>query len=572
MSSAPSYGATRLATLNAQDLKCDRYFGPADQLSVTIERFGPGGVPTPITPTLTEAKIADRGFVVPVEVQQSLNRVSQLGLKEMWLGGSPGHHTRWEHTRGCFTVGLLWLEALMESKAIPGHLLKWPLDTNDRTAAILGTALLLHDYGHLPFAHLMEEVLSSINWLPKSRTQGLEAAVLEFRLRQRELNECWTWLSGVSGQGTKGKQRALRSTESTKLIEELILGTSGHMWLQTLVNSVIDADKIDYVRFDSDFLTDLAYPVRARLLQNRPQQWLAEFLSEQSINHAGLVCLGGRSAVAAVDLWRERMFLYDRLYLSPELRVPDRMAFEIVQRFVIYSTMSKSFNGGSRTYFPDRLAGTPDCAPDQLLRLKYESVRETMIGMLKNINTSDLELDLLKRMKDELVAQKSLDSGYKQMLVVCLTELTKLKTKGPESHFNLRRLLETSLVRTPLILSRRDFNKAQRVLRPLQHYYYREVLIDIVKLPRVLSGPRLVGSDHTSHWVLVPNGPIHSWGRGQAATRLLHDDLVEDIEIPNCRVVVVAPGDSKSARAAYIWDRVRSSLIEENIATLEDLH
>lgn len=558
-----------MATLNPQDLKCERYFGDSDRMSITLERFGHEDTPDPTVSTLTEAKLAAVGLVIPFEVKQSLDRVSQLGLKEMWLGGKPGKHTRWEHTLGCFTVGMLWLETLLENRSIPSHHLRWPVDTHERRSAVVGTALLLHDYGHLPFAHLMEEVLASINWIPRSKTSGLEAAILEFRLRQRELGECWNWLSGVSGQGVKGKIKPLRASDATRLVEELILGTSGHIWPQTIINSVVDADKIDYIRFDSDFLADLAYPVRSRLLQRNTHQWLSEFLSEQSVNHSGLVCLNGRSAVAAVDLWRERMFLYDRLYLSPELRVPDRMAFEIVQRFVIYSTMSKTFSGGTRGYFPDRLIEERQCAPDQLLRLKYESVRDTMIGMLKTMNTSDLELDVLKRMKDELVTQKSLDSGYKQILTQCLDELTRLKPSGVGSTSNLRRLLETSLVRTPIVLDRRDFDVAQRVLRPLQHYYFREVLIDIVRLPRALSGPRQTGSSQGYHPLLVPGGPIHSWGRGQAAKTLLHDDHVRDIEIPKCRVVVVAPGDAKSAKAAYIWDRVRASLIEANI-TIEE--
>jgi len=126
------------------------------------------------------------------------------------------------------------------------------------------------------------------------------------------------------------REYQVESDDVRKIVSSLILGNYGMPWLQAIVNSPVDADKIDYIRYDSQFLSNAPFGIRARLLLDKVDQWLSDFLSEQEVNHAGLLALHGRSARAALELWEERMYLYDRFYRAPELRVPDRMAFEIV--------------------------------------------------------------------------------------------------------------------------------------------------------------------------------------------------------------------------------------------------
>jgi hypothetical protein len=142
-----------------------------------------------------------------------------------------------------------------------------------------------------------------------------------------------------------------------------------------------------------------------------------------------------------------------------------------------------------------------------------------------------------------------------------------------------RQLASNAIVRQPLVLYRRDFAKARDRLRPLQHTYCREALIDIVALPPVLAAPRRwrtgfadsheTGVDNT---ILVPDGPVESWGPTSRAVRPLTDESVQSLERPYCKVTVITPpGASSSAGAAYIWDRVRSTLLEANIELLEEV-
>jgi HD superfamily phosphohydrolase len=314
-----------------------RPYFPKKVHSIQIPARRTGG-----TIQITADEISTAGFAIPTRVSQAIRRVSQLGLKEIWLGGAPGDHNRGDHSVGTFNVGFFWLKTLQEDRRVPAHCLGFPLDTWVKIRAVLGTALLLHDYGHLPFAHMTEEVLRSINWLPSARVPGLEAAVLGYRCEvEPDLTPTWqSLLNTTIGLDTT---ITISSNEIRAIVEQLILGTHSAPWLQAIANSSIDADKIDYLRFDGEFIRDKAFPVRHRLLQDEPTQWLADCLSDQDVNHFGLLCLHGRSAVAAADLWRERIFLYDRLYLAPELRVPERIAFEIVAQFIIRSAMSGGF-------------------------------------------------------------------------------------------------------------------------------------------------------------------------------------------------------------------------------------
>src|SRR6185295_14633460 len=50
-----------------------------------------------------------------------------------------------------------------------------------------------------------------------------------------------------------------------KAVIQLTHGWCGMPWLQSIVNSAIDADKIDYLRRDQQFLQKSGFPIQTRL-------------------------------------------------------------------------------------------------------------------------------------------------------------------------------------------------------------------------------------------------------------------------------------------------------------------
>jgi uncharacterized protein len=147
-------------------------------------------------------------------VFQRLRSVRQLGLAHLVYPGAT--HARFEHALGAFhlaseTVRTLSAEAAFD--ALPAD-----------EGRIVVAAALLHDIGHYPFSHALEEI-------------GLlhHEAVAEPLLREGELGEIL---------------RAEFAPDAPERILDLIRGRSGSP-LQGLISGSLDLDKIDYLKRDA---------------------------------------------------------------------------------------------------------------------------------------------------------------------------------------------------------------------------------------------------------------------------------------------------------------------------------
>ena len=530
---------------------------------------------------------------IPVAVQADLHNISQLGLKEKWLREKK-EHTRWRHSVGAMNAAYIWLGFLQKSGRVPDHCFPEWCAGNDRwkiLKSLVCVALLLHDYGHLPFSHLLNEALGSINWLPPDAIAGgLELAILHRRFRDKTLQHCWETLSkalpSLSQQVRSSKFKSADKVRS--IIEALIAGRFASAWIQAICNSPIDADKLDYVRFDGAFLRNVGYPIQTRINDEedsgdgRRHQWLGDFLSDQEVNGAGLICLNGASARAAADMWRERMFLHDRFYVSPELRCPERITLEILQQFLIRSVVDSNFTEVAKEVFgleepPKVFSHAFDEAsqrdePLEPIEAKFESVRKLMLDILPRLQLTGRELEALDCMITALRKAKGVDPGSQEFLRTCFQHLEEMSA-GKKT---LSAMVAQSLVREPITIARSGYRKARELLRPLQHAYSREVLIDLISLPRVLSAPKRwrystdpSADTELDYTILVPQGPVSTWGPGSKATVPLTDACVAELERPYCRICVIAPGEARSARTEYIWDRVRTVLARAGLKLFE---
>ena len=517
-----------------------------------------------------ENQVAPLARICPDGVRTILKGVSQWGLKEIWLGQKIDNHDRWAHSQGVLAVTARWLETLYRDTGVEWH--PWPLQDLKHGIYLAGMAALLHDFGHLPFAHLLAEVLESINWVPRRAGQaGMEGWVLRERFDEPIFGVKWSLLATAVG---------VTSTEDARnAVQDLILGRFGVPWIQAILNSAVDADKIDYLSRDSRFLEGAGWPITSRML-TKSDKWLDEFLSDQRVSHSGLLCLGGRSAIAAADLLRERIFLHDRFYLSPEIRVAERMAFEIIQQFLIRAVMSDEFRRGTPEI--GRVAGYGERFQSEgvdPIEAKGRLVVDVMNPLSKEQGGGSMrEFRILQRMLERL-RDSAIDAGYLQLLEKCFGKLEELLPRPDEGEAqrapisDIHKLAKSSLVREPLVFHREHHAVARDALRPLQHRYCREILIDIAKLPRVLAmpgrwraSPDPDARDGVDYGILVPKGPVSAWGPGSKAVVPLTDNAVRHLERPYCRVVVIAPSGGSSARVEYIWDRVRSVLLEAGVA------
>src|SRR6476661_10509544 len=152
---------------------------------------------------------------------QRLRYVRQLGLAFLVYPGAT--HTRFEHALGTYHLArraLALLEEQSEFQAID------PLD-----CSLIRVAALLHDIGHYPFSHALEEI-GAMHHEAVARPLICDGEVAE--VLRREL-----------GAGAPEQIVALIRGESDSPLQGLISGS-------------IDLDKLDYLRRDA-FMCGVSY-------------------------------------------------------------------------------------------------------------------------------------------------------------------------------------------------------------------------------------------------------------------------------------------------------------------------
>jgi HD superfamily phosphohydrolase len=159
--------------------------------------------------------------LVDTEVFQRLRYVRQLGLAYLVYPGAT--HSRFEHALGTYHLSRNTLSLLAEAAGTG--------EIGPDEQAIVRAAALLHDVGHYPFSHALEEIgqLHHEDVAKPLITTGRVAAILE------------------AGIGHDAPQRVF----------ELIRGTSASS-LQGLISGSLDLDKIEYLKRDA-FMCGVPY-------------------------------------------------------------------------------------------------------------------------------------------------------------------------------------------------------------------------------------------------------------------------------------------------------------------------
>ncbi|MDT0690518.1 HD domain-containing protein [Salegentibacter sp. F188] len=139
---------------------------------------------------------------------QRLRRISQMGLSYLVYPGA--NHTRFHHALGCLH--------LMQ-KAV--HILKYKgVEISSEEEEALYIAILLHDIGHGPFSHAMEH----------SIVEGVDHECISL-LFMEELNKNFN--------------------QDLTLAIEMFKGSYHRRFMNHLISSQMDMDRLDYLKRDS---------------------------------------------------------------------------------------------------------------------------------------------------------------------------------------------------------------------------------------------------------------------------------------------------------------------------------
>ncbi|MFM9024427.1 MAG: HD domain-containing protein [Planctomycetaceae bacterium] len=238
----------------------------------------PPGVTVPLTPRV-------RALVDSAEVRR-LARVSQLGLVGLVYPGAV--HTRFEHSLGVYRLALEVLARLARDD-------RFAATVGESDAAAFVAAALLHDVGHWPYCHPIEDMA-----LPEiPRHESLVRGILAAGDTGRILEAAW----------------GLDPARVAALIEGTATDPAGRI-LMSLLSGPVDVDKMDYLARDS---LHAGVPYGRNFDQDR-------LLASLCLDEAGTaLAITGKGRTAAELLVFARYVMFSEVYWHHAVRAATAM-------------------------------------------------------------------------------------------------------------------------------------------------------------------------------------------------------------------------------------------------------
>ena len=165
--------------------------------------------------------------LVDTEDFQRLRNISQLGFVHLVYPGA--RHSRFEHSLGVFHLAKQFLSRLLQSDP--------PLELADEDIGVFLAATLLHDIGHYPFSHTLEELTPFFVSHEQRARRLIEDPNGEiYRVLRNELHVDPVRVANVIDYESADHQVPDRD-----------------LLLANILSGTLDPDKIDYLLRDSMF-------------------------------------------------------------------------------------------------------------------------------------------------------------------------------------------------------------------------------------------------------------------------------------------------------------------------------
>ena len=233
----------------------------------------PPGVTVPLTPRV-------RALVDTAEMRR-LARVSQLGLVSLVYPGAV--HSRFEHSLGVYRLALAFLARLR-------HDPRFARVVDEADAAAFVVAALVHDIGHWPFCHPIEDI--GLTTFPRH-----EDLVLDL-------------LAGGEPGAILSREWGLDPARVASLVAGTAVDPAGRI-LRSLLSGPIDVDKIDYLGRDS---LHAGVPYGRHFDEER-------LLSSLCLDEAGTtLAITEKGRTAAEMLVFARYVMFSEVYWHPAVR------------------------------------------------------------------------------------------------------------------------------------------------------------------------------------------------------------------------------------------------------------
>ena len=481
--------------------------------------------------------------------EENLDCFAQLGLKSYWLGINKNSSKLKYHTRFNHSIGVMKVASYLYEKAIKNAGLK----ENPSEKQFIRLAALLHDIGHLPFSHLIEDVFNELNWKPA----GYKDHYSHVFQTDKEIEELF------SDNGQELKKQLKKTRYNVEDIIKLVNGSFGVEYLDAIINSSIDVDKIDYV------FRDTSSTNRKTFLA--PVQFLKDIVDGLSITPENYLSFSGVSAMAAVGLLRERQRLYRSLYLQPGIIVLEGIVKLIIKTYFVHSIELND------TKIIGKMKPNDNDYPDlgeykiSYCVKKLQGIFDDLKKNKKNDNTM-YEIEIVKEMFKEIEIRKNiLGKDFSENIKKGFDTVNKI-----ESEAKLKDL-ENKILHKRFKWFNGRKEKIKEISRDVMFRMPGAVIIEVSTLPKFLSSSdnrgereRSDGTKTFSECILVPKNDYNAWNPNDKAAVTIHDSRLNDKKDEYISVYVYPlSDDSDDSNYKYACNLFDKMLDENSISEIK---
>lgn len=375
-----------------------------------------------------------------------MKHYSQLGLKTFWLEGQDERyqlHNRYKHS-----VGVMLLASYFYLKA--------KKNPTEQELNFLKLAAFFHDIGHLPFSHMLEEIFQEFGWIAVGEIDTFNH---EQHTKQivRDLVE-----------NNDKVENALKQTGYTvEDLLQLIGGEFGIGYLDALINSPIDCDKIEYLYSDAIFT--------GRGTKDDLINFLEEYAAGLSSNDNTFLVVAGTATKSVLNLLGMRGRMYEDVYLRKGLRYLEACCKLIIRTFIAGKCSEEEL---FRTIKDRKFARFYN-----LSEMKIDYIIKWFEDKLSVLDNNEVcEIFILREMVEEIKQMKFVSDEMKQTISKCFDRVSDTKQKQEVA------TIENEMVTTYNITDQR-FSK-KRLKDMMKNVYLRfpgVLLVDYVESKTMFS-------------------------------------------------------------------------------------
>lgn len=373
------------------------------------------------------------------------DKFGQLGLKSKWWGISK--NDRWNHNRLNHSKGVMKIATFLYEKACKNS----GRPERDEEKQFLRIAALLHDIGHLPFSHLIEEVIQELNWRPVGYIKSFT-------------HNCYTEEKIRKIFADKNLEQELDNIKySVDDLINLINGKFGVGFIDAIIDGPIDADKIDYVFRDAEVI---------KFGSNvNPTEFLKDFGKEISISPRGLLVIKGISTQAAFSILEQREKLYNDFYLTSSIRL-----FEKAVRFIILTYFVHNYNTLKTSAEIERIFLNDRIQFSDLGAMRIAMVSEALEALADDYKgKDDIEMEMINHMKNNLMA-KNINERAKKAIEKCFSLISKVNSRNRCITEEKEMRMDSSMPK----YAQERANKIRRIIKTVTLRFPGAVLIDFL--------------------------------------------------------------------------------------------